>query len=80
MRIPDFSEFVASVDIEELRELAGVGNSPTLRVFQLDFSDKAAVSNFFNQYRQEIFNSDEQLIMAYLSLYHRWFQSVLSGD
>lgn len=79
MRIPDFADFLRSVDIEELRKLTA-DKTPGVKVVQFNRADDVAVSNFFNLYRQEIFNSDQRLILAYLKLYHRWLQDALADE
>lgn len=79
MRIPDFEEFIKSVDIGELQKLAE-DKTQGLKTLQFNPADSAAVNDFFNQYRNEIFDSDERLTLAYLSLYHRWLQRVLEDE
>ena len=75
MYIPDFSEFVQSVDIEKIGKEIDAMNPP--HIIQFDSNDKQALENAITLIYQQAVSSAVKISMLNLQSYHEWLQKQL---
>lgn len=72
MILPDFSEFVSSVDIKKLK--AEFEKATPCHIIQFDLSDTASVEKALALCMQEAAATAARISFSYLRAYHEWLQ------
>lgn len=75
MQLPDFSEFLASVDVDEMAREYNKLNE--LRIIQFRPDDPKAVSAAIQMLYQKAMENSAQITMMTLQAYHDWLQKEL---
>lgn len=75
MDIPDFSEFIASINIEEFKEI--IAESTPQHLFQFDPTDTQSVLKAAELLQLEAARTSARISLFYLETYHAWLQEVL---
>jgi hypothetical protein len=75
VKIPDFSEFAKSVDVDAIGKQIDEMNTP--HIIQFNQSDKKATENAITMIYQQSVQAAVGVSLLYLQAYHEWLQKQL---